>query len=105
MELLVFLVFSVVFLIIGTSLFGAFRSLFGPHWMRNQVRSHFREMQSLSQELQSFAAQMRPPGAADQSLAVNCPACGAPATDRREVSPSGDVRCEHCGRWFNVKNG
>jgi hypothetical protein len=31
-----------------------------------------------------------------------CPHCGAPLGDRVEVSPSGDVKCGFCGRWFNV---
>ena len=31
-----------------------------------------------------------------------CPHCGAPLGDRVEVSPSGDVKCSFCGRWFNI---
>jgi hypothetical protein len=31
-----------------------------------------------------------------------CPHCGAPLGDRVEVSPSGDVKCGFCGRWFNI---
>jgi hypothetical protein len=31
-----------------------------------------------------------------------CPHCGAPLGDRVDVSPSGDVKCGFCGRWFNV---
>jgi hypothetical protein len=31
-----------------------------------------------------------------------CPACGAPLAERADVSPKGDVKCGHCGRWFNI---
>jgi DNA-directed RNA polymerase subunit RPC12/RpoP len=31
-----------------------------------------------------------------------CPGCGAPLTRGADVSPHGDVKCAHCGRWFNV---
>jgi hypothetical protein len=31
-----------------------------------------------------------------------CPACGAPLAEGADVSPHGDVRCAHCGGWFNV---
>ncbi len=31
-----------------------------------------------------------------------CPNCGAALGEKAEVSPMGDVKCAHCGRWFNV---
>ena len=31
-----------------------------------------------------------------------CPSCNAPIGSRADVSPHGDVKCQHCGRWFNV---
>ena len=32
---------------------------------------------------------------------LKCPNCGSsPGT--AEVSPHGDVKCDHCGRWYNV---
>ena len=33
-----------------------------------------------------------------------CPACGAPLARGAEVSPHGDVKCGHCGGWYNVYN-
>jgi hypothetical protein len=48
------------------------------------------------------------PNAAATATAVGaaagykCPHCGAPLGERADVSPSGDVKCTFCGRWFNV---
>jgi hypothetical protein len=35
-------------------------------------------------------------------VAYACPACGAPLARGADVSPHGDVKCTHCGGWFNV---
>lgn len=32
----------------------------------------------------------------------SCRACGAPVEDGSRISPSGDYRCTHCGKWSNV---
>jgi DNA-directed RNA polymerase subunit RPC12/RpoP len=32
----------------------------------------------------------------------SCDNCGAGLDSSAEVSPRGDVKCAHCGRWFNV---
>lgn len=34
--------------------------------------------------------------------AYSCPRCGAPLAENADVSPHGDVKCSHCGGWFNV---
>lgn len=31
-----------------------------------------------------------------------CDSCGAALTANADVSPHGDVKCDHCGRWFNI---
>lgn len=32
---------------------------------------------------------------------LKCPNCGS-SPGEAEVSPHGDVKCDHCGRWYNV---
>lgn len=32
---------------------------------------------------------------------LKCPNCGA-SPQTGEVSPHGDVKCDHCSRWYNV---
>jgi DNA-directed RNA polymerase subunit RPC12/RpoP len=42
-------------------------------------------------------------GAQSQTrVSYTCPACGAPLAHGADVSPHGDVKCPHCGGWFNV---
>ena len=31
-----------------------------------------------------------------------CPNCDAALKSKADVSPSGDVRCSYCDRWFNI---
>ena len=38
-------------------------------------------------------------------VGYTCPGCGAPLARGADVSPHGDVKCGHCGRWFNVHKG
>jgi DNA-directed RNA polymerase subunit RPC12/RpoP len=50
------------------------------------------------------------PGDADVPPAVSLPGdagyqcahCGATLGEKADVSPHGDVKCAHCGRWFNI---
>jgi len=37
-----------------------------------------------------------------QGANYRCSACGAPLDKGADVSPHGDVKCTHCGSWFNV---
>ena len=34
---------------------------------------------------------------------LNCYQCGAAVGKDTEISPSGDVKCEYCDSWFNVR--
>ncbi len=36
------------------------------------------------------------------SLAYVCQQCDAPLGRNADVSPLGDVKCQHCGKWFNI---
>jgi predicted RNA-binding Zn-ribbon protein involved in translation (DUF1610 family) len=38
----------------------------------------------------------------ESRVRYTCPACGAPLARDTDVSPHGDVKCPHCGGWFNV---
>lgn len=42
-----------------------------------------------------------PTAAAPNPGKLKCPNCGSSPADA-EVSPHGDVKCDHCSRWYNV---
>ena len=41
-------------------------------------------------------------GPGTPGTAFSCPNCGSSLGDNVDVSPNGDVKCEHCRRWFNI---
>ena len=43
-------------------------------------------------------------GVAKPKVGYDCPNCGAALGKEADVSPSGDVKCGYCERWFNVHN-
>jgi hypothetical protein len=43
-----------------------------------------------------------PDGDRTAQVGYACPGCGAPLARGADVSPHGDVKCTHCGRWYNV---
>ncbi len=52
----------------------------------------------------SFAArQADGAGRSQQATRYACPSCAAPIGEGAEISPSGDVKCPYCDRWFNVE--
>jgi predicted RNA-binding Zn-ribbon protein involved in translation (DUF1610 family) len=38
-----------------------------------------------------------------KQVEYDCPNCGAPISRGADVSPHGDVKCSHCGNWFNIR--
>jgi hypothetical protein len=42
---------------------------------------------------------------AAQGDGYRCPSCGAALVSGQEVSPSGDVKCGYCRKWWNIHRG
>ena len=40
--------------------------------------------------------------ASTSKVGYDCPNCGASLGKEADVSPSGDVKCGYCERWFNI---
>jgi len=59
-------------------------------------------LKAMQSDLQkSGEAGSLPPNQFKPSGPLKCPNCGSsPGT--AEVSPHGDVKCDHCSRWYNV---
>jgi hypothetical protein len=69
----------------------------------------FGKMASPAERLKAMQDELREAGLTDTPVAsksphsgkLKCPNCGSsPGT--AEVSPHGDVKCDHCSRWYNV---
>ncbi|HVE59795.1 MAG TPA: hypothetical protein VNB22_23485 [Pyrinomonadaceae bacterium] len=39
---------------------------------------------------------------AERSRNYQCKNCGAALGEKADVSPSGDVKCSYCNKWFNI---
>ena len=69
----------------------------------------FGKFPGLSEHVQDLKDQLRESGQVDDPPArtpptpgkLKCPNCGS-SPSQAEVSPHGDVKCDHCSRWYNV---
>lgn len=63
-------------------------------------------LRNLGNPMQGPSGLTEGPGANPASPAIppgyGCPRCSAPLRQDAEVSPLGDVKCPHCGNWFNI---
>ncbi len=77
-------------------------SLSGKLAPESQIQSMMKAMaQHRQKELQDLNSSE--PGVA--TAGYQCDGCGASLAENADVSPHGDVKCEHCGRWFNIHKG
>jgi len=88
------------FMMIGVVFFQTGRALGDPRRMA----------QSLQQMTNELAANLPAAGAGTvepteetkPKVGYDCPNCGAALGKQADVSPSGDVKCGYCERWFNI---
>jgi hypothetical protein len=75
-------------------------ALFGnpESWAKARIEQA-RRLRNLAQEAGLSENRPAQPGS---SAGYVCPSCNAPLGEKADVSPSGDVKCLHCGRWFNI---
>ena len=89
------------FVALGFVMFGVVAFSAGSLVNRNRLQDLARSMHELQQSQNGSV-----PGATtnqpESRPGYDCPNCGASLGDGAEVSPSGDVKCDYCKRWFNV---
>ena len=61
-----------------------------------------KKRRQLAGELQQRRSGQKPSVGSPPSGGYDCPQCGAALGDAAEVSPSGDVKCQYCRKWFNI---
>lgn len=88
------------FVMTGVGIFFGAGKLSDPH----------RLAQSLQEITKDLAANQPVAGSATNDsetetklkVGYDCPNCGAALGKQADVSPSGDVKCGYCERWFNI---
>ncbi len=75
---------------------GAF--VFGNFLPENRLRSMMSHLKELQGEQGTDTETSRRPPVSE----YQCSSCGATLDQSADVSPHGDVKCEHCGKWFNI---
>ncbi|SFI30070.1 hypothetical protein [Planctomicrobium piriforme] len=60
-----------------------------------------KQWQSVASQLKQFDSNSEQQTTPAQKGYV-CQHCGAPLAANADVSPHGDVKCGHCGKWFNI---
>ena len=81
---------AIMFCLVG---FGG--AIFGGRMM-NQVKARGRQLRRSRRDLE-HERDVAPP-----KVGYDCPNCGGGLGDDADVSPSGDVKCSYCDRWFNI---
>lgn len=56
----------------------------------------------LLKRAQNSAKDLDAPDSAPPQVGYDCSSCGASLDSDADVSPSGDVKCSYCDRWFNI---
>ncbi|OAI56715.1 hypothetical protein AYO47_08750 [Planctomyces sp. SCGC AG-212-M04] len=90
------------FILIGGTILFAGGGLMPPQQLIDKALDLRQQMEAGMRE-----RGMTPPGEQKQAPPMTsegyvCPSCNAPIGTNADVSPHGDVKCGHCGRWFNV---
>ena len=86
--------------------FGSFIALgfvmCGGFFLFAKPASPVERLKALQEELREAGLTASPPASEPpQPGKLKCPNCGS-SPGQAEVSPHGDVKCDHCSRWYNV---
>ena len=73
-------------------------AIFGLTDPAHQMRSRLTQLRQMQQELQPKSGPAKTSGSGN----YQCTSCGATLDNKADVSPHGDVKCDHCGKWFNI---
>ena len=72
----------------------------GPSLYKNHGQNPLNQARDMAESLEE--QQKSPSDDAPPQVSYSCPNCGSDIGEKAEVSPSGDVKCEYCKRWFNI---
>lgn len=75
----------------------------GTRGMAENLKELAQAAREIRDELEPTASSTPPVEPGQQNY--QCPQCGATLGENADVSPSGDVKCGYCNRWFNIHRG
>lgn len=93
---------ALFFIIMGAGLVFGGGGLMPPQHLVDKVLDMQQQMEAGMRARGMTPPGDKPPAPRMTSDGYICPSCNAPIGTKADVSPHGDVKCTHCGRWFNV---
>jgi hypothetical protein len=91
---------ALAFVLTGIGIFVGAGKIGDPRRMAQSLKEMQKELSANQSEAGPSPPQ--PADAAKSKVGYDCPKCGAALGDAADVSPSGDVKCGYCERWFNI---
>jgi hypothetical protein len=91
---------ALAFVMTGVGIFATAGKLGDPRRMAQTLQEMQKELAADQPEAGSSPTQ--PADAESPKVGYDCPNCGAALGKEADVSPSGDVKCGYCERWFNI---
>lgn len=88
------------FVLTGIGIFVGAGKIGDPRHMAQSLKEMQKELAANQPEAGSSLPQ--PVDAVKSKVGYDCPSCGAALGKEADVSPSGDVKCGYCERWFNI---
>lgn len=85
------------FMVVGFGFFKAGDLASNPRRMAQSLHEMTKELNDAAGSASSDTDSQREP-----KVGYDCPNCGAALGGDADVSPSGDVKCGYCERWFNI---
>lgn len=90
---------ALAFVMTGVGIFVAAGKIGDPRRMAESLREMTKDL-SANQTVAGSAVE--PAEETKPKVGYDCPNCGAALGTEADVSPSGDVKCGYCERWFNI---
>ncbi len=91
---------ALAFVLTGIAIFVGAGKIGDPRRMAQKLQEMQKELGATQPMGSSSVTQ--PDATVKPKVGYECPNCGAAMGKEADVSPSGDVKCGYCERWFNI---
>lgn len=91
---------ALAFVMTGVGIFVGAGKIGDPRLMAEKLKEMQKELAADHPEAGSTSSETTETD--KPKVGYDCPNCGAALGKEADVSPSGDVKCGYCERWFNI---